>query len=57
MKKLKFPIIKELLPNARWLSMDEYVKFVALNLKYTVDKKTIRKQKKSTAVNVPFLLK
>jgi hypothetical protein len=57
MKKLRLPIIKEPLPVAKCLSMDDYVKFVTLNLKYTIDKKTIRKQKKLTVVNVPFLLK
>lgn len=57
MKKLKLPIIKESLPVARWLSMDDYLKFIALNLKYTVDKKALRKQKKLMAVNVPFSLK
>jgi hypothetical protein len=57
MKKLKLPIIKESLPLAGWLSMDDYLKFIALNLRYTVDKKAVRKQKKLAAVNVPFLLK
>ena len=53
---LKFPIIKGVLPGAKRLSMDDYLKFVALNLKYTTDKKASRKQKKLTAVPVPFSL-
>ncbi len=57
MKKLKLPIIKGPLPAARWLSMDDYLKFVTLNLKYTTDKKSIKKYRKSAAVNVSFLLK
>ena len=57
MKKLKLPIIKEALPAAKWLSMDDYVRFVSWNLRYARDKKTIRKQKRLSAVNVLFLLK
>ena len=54
--KLSLPVMKQAPPAARWLSMDDYVKFVAFNLKYTLDKKVIRKQKKLAAVNIPFLL-
>ena len=57
MKKLRLPIIKEPPPVARCLSMDDYVKFVTLNLKYIIDKKTIREQKRLAAVNVRFLLR
>ncbi len=57
MKNLKLPIIKESHPAARCLSMDDYVKFVSLNLKYIIDKKTIREQKRLAAVNVQFLLR
>ncbi len=57
MKKLNLPIIKGNIPAAKWLSMDDYLKFVTLNLKHTLDKKIIKKQKRLTAVNVPFLLK
>jgi len=56
MKKLKLPIIKGALPASRRLSMEEYLEFVNLNLKYTLNKKAIRKQKKLTAVNVQFSL-
>jgi hypothetical protein len=37
--------------------MDEYLKFVQFNLKYTVDKKAVRKWKELRAVDVPFTLK
>lgn len=57
MKKLNLPVIKGNIPEAKCLSMDDYVKFVALNLKYTLDKKVIRLQKKLAAVNVSFSLK
>ncbi len=58
MEKLKFPIIKGQLPRAKWLSMDDYLKFINLHLKYAIsDIRVIRKWKKISAVNVPFLLK
>lgn len=58
MKKLKFPIIKGPLPGAKWLSMDDYLKFINLHLKYAIsDIKVSRKWKKLSAVNVPFLFK
>jgi hypothetical protein len=56
-KKLNLPIIKGTFPNAKRLSMDDYVKFVVLNLKYTIDKRVVRKQKRLAAVNVAFSLK
>lgn len=55
-EKLNLPVIKGMLPAARCLSMDDYVKFVTLNLKYIVDKRTVRKQKKLAAVNTMFSL-
>ena len=56
MDKLKFPIIKGEFPAARRLSMDDYLKFVNLHIKYTLDRKAVRRQKKMAAVNVPFSL-
>lgn len=57
MKKLKLPIIKGPIPDAKRLSMDDYLKFVNFHLKYTCDKKTNRIWKKMLDVNVPFSLK
>ena len=57
MEKLNLPVIKGKLPPAKCLSMDDYVKFVNLHLKYTLDRKNIRKYKKLLAINVPFSLK
>ncbi len=54
MKKLNFPVIKGALPAPRWLSMDDYLKFVNLHLKYILDKETSRKEKKLAAVNTKF---
>ena len=57
MKELKFPIIKGTIPAAKWLSMDDYLKFVNLHLKYTLNKRTNKKWKRLLAVNVPFSLR
>lgn len=57
MEELKFPVIKGHLPPAKWLSMDDYLRFVNLILKYTFDKKSSDELKKLHAVNVPFSLK
>ena len=57
MEKLKLPVVKGRTPKSKRLSMDDYLKFVYLNLKYTLDRKNIRKYKSLLAVNVPFSLK
>jgi len=57
MKELNLPIIKGKRPDKKWLSMDDYVKFINLHLKYTLHRKTYKRLKKLSAVNVPFLLK
>jgi hypothetical protein len=57
MKKLNLPIIKAGVPLAKSLSMDDYVKFVNLNLRHTIDRKAVREQKKLAAVSMPFSLK
>ena len=57
MNELNLPIIKNDAPLPRSLSMDDYLKFVTLNLKYTIDTKALRRQKKLEMVNVPFSLK
>lgn len=57
MKKLKLPIIKKPLSQARTLSMDEYLKFVQFNLKHAFDRNAYWRWKKMLAVNVPFFIK
>ena len=57
MKKLNFPVIQNSLPDAKELSMDEYLRFVLLHLKYTFDKKSYKVWKKQQTVNAPFSLK
>ena len=57
MKELKFPIIKGATPPAKWLSMDDYLKFVNLHLKYTFNKRTNKKWRRLLDVNVPFSLR
>ena len=56
MKELNLPIIKGPLPDAKSLSMDDYLKFVELHLKYLLDRQAARKQKKLAAVNTRFSL-
>ncbi len=56
MKKLNLPIIKGPIPKAKRLSMDDYLKFVNFHLRYTLNRKAIRKWKKLLGVNVPFSL-
>lgn len=57
MKKLNLPIIRKPLPEPKWLSMNDYLKFVNLHLKHAFDRKSNRNWKKMSAVNAPFLLK
>lgn len=57
MKKLKLPIIREKIPPPKRLSMDDYARFVQLNLRYALDKKEYRRQKRFLAVNAPFFIK
>lgn len=57
MERLNLPIIRGAGPRTKRLSMDDYLKFVLFNLKYTVDIKNCRRRKKILSVNVPFVLK
>ncbi len=57
MDKLRFPIIKKPLPEPKTLSMDDYLRFVYFNIKYTFDRKAYRNWKKESAVNVAFVFK
>jgi hypothetical protein len=57
MEKLKFPIIKEKPPSSKSLSMDDYLRFVSLNLKYTFNRQAYQKWKRGSAVKEAFVLK
>lgn len=57
MVKLRLPIIKGHIPNSRPLSMDDYLRFVRFNLKYTSNRRANKTWKKALAVDVPFSLK
>jgi hypothetical protein len=57
MKELKFPIFKVPLQQPKILSMDDYLKFVQFNLKYTFDRQAYARWKKMQIVDVPFRLK
>lgn len=56
METLNFPIIRDKAVSKRQLSMNDYVKFVNLNLKYMVDRESNKKQKRLLACNEPFSL-
>lgn len=55
--KLKLPVIQKLIPEPKWLSMDDYLKFVYLNLTSSFDRKSSRQWKRKLAVKVPFLIR
>ena len=57
MDKLNLPILKAGIPLPRSLSMEDYIKFVTLNLKYTIDRKAVREQKRLAVINERFFLK
>jgi len=58
MRKLNLPIIKGGIPPPKYLSMDDYLRFVTLNLKYTArDKGPDRDRKKRPAAGVAFSFK
>ncbi len=57
MKKLNLPVMQNSFLDTKCLSMNKYLKFVLLHLKYTFNKKTYKIWKKQQTVNVPFSLK
>lgn len=56
-KNLNLPIIRRTMPDDKWLSMDDYLRFVHLHLKYTFNKEAYNQWKKMLAVNIPFSIK
>ena len=57
MEKLKLPIIRKPSLKPKALSMDDYLRFVSFNLKYTFNRKVYQKWKKDSGVNTAFVLK
>lgn len=57
MEHLNLPIVREKMFKARRLTMDEYLRFVMDNLKYTVNIAIARKLKKNLFVGKRFILK
>lgn len=55
--ELKFPVSRRPLPPPKRLSMDEYVKFVELHRRYTLDQRAYEAWKRRSVVKVPFVLK
>jgi len=56
MEYLNLPKIRIKPHKEKSLNMDDYLKFVINNLKYTINIKIIRKSKKNLFVNLPFVL-
>lgn len=54
MKELRLPVIKSNPLPSKILSMDDYLKFVTINLKYIFNVKKNRKHSKVTHVGAPF---
>ena len=57
MKYLKLPAIKVTRFEKKQLPMDDYLKFVCDNLKYTIDINSTRKLRSKLSVGVRFVLK
>lgn len=57
MKKLKLPIVRNSPQNHKWLSMDEYIKFVNFNFKYFGKKNNTKNGEADTRVDAPFSIK
>ncbi len=57
MEKLNLPVIRQKVAEPKNLSMDDYVKFVGLNIKYTLNRKVDRELRKSLSVKQAFLIK
>ena len=57
MEKMKLPVVRNIPTRDKRLSMDDYLKFVIFNLRYTSDGKTGRKWKRLLGINAPVVLK
>ncbi len=53
MKELRLPVIKSNFPSSKVLSMDDYLRFVILNLKYVVNDRN-RKHGEPINAGTPF---
>ena len=57
MRKLKFPVFGKDLPEAKSLSMDDFVRFLMVNRKYYLNREAHEEWKRDSIVDVPFVLK
>ncbi len=57
MEKLNLPVIDFKTPTAKKLTMDDYLKFVLLNLRYTCKRPANSELKSRRAVKAPFEIK
>lgn len=54
-KGLKLPVVKGDMPPAKYLSMDDYLKFVTINLEFVASRgKHAKGREKMPAVNASF---
>jgi len=56
MKKLKLPVLDKFPEQDKWLSMDEYIRFVNFCAKYFPRNRPSRADEIAMRVNVPFSL-
>lgn len=57
MKKLKLPVTDNDAGQDRWLSMNDYIKFVNFNLRCFGKRKISKRDDIAMHVNAPFLIK
>lgn len=57
MKKLKLPVTDKDAGQDRWLSMNDYIKFVNFNLRCFGKRKISKRDEIAMHVNAPFLIK
>jgi hypothetical protein len=56
-ENLKLPVIKGRIGRDRRISMDDYLRFVLDNAKHSTNITSVRKLKKKSFTNVPFVLR
>lgn len=57
MEKLNLPVLKVSPPPASKMTMDRYVKFVRMYVRYIMNRKNYEEKQNRSVVNVPFKLK
>ena len=55
--QLNFPVIRGTILQSKTIGMDDYLRFIFFNLRYTVDRDACRHQKNALYVNSKFFIK